>query len=358
MKTFKGPYFVAAALTVMLSACAASSAGFMPGPTLPDMTSYLLMRTDVGTRSPTATSVDDAAEVLAGFDVIFIGEAHEHPGSHLAEMSLLRAIYNRAHNLTLSMEQFERDVQPVVDDYLAGKIGEAPFMRNARAWGNYPTSYRPLVEFAKEHKLPVVAANTPEKIVRCVGKEGEAFFARLAPEQRAWAAATLNLQDGPYKDKFMGFAGGDAGHGGEENADKSGGKSGDKSAPRKPPSETAVRSFAAQVTRDDTMAESIAQHLQKNPGRKVVHIDGSFHSESFLGTVERLKLRMPNLKIAVVNPEFAEDPLRPKVTPDDAKTGTFVLLLRELPEFYANEQEMRDAIKRQLEARAKTVCEL
>ncbi len=357
MKTIKGPYFVAAALTmmlaVMLAACGTTSVPFM-GPRLPDLTSYLLMRTDAGARAPTPASVDDAADVLAGFDVIFIGEAHEHPGSHLAEMSLLRAIYTRARNLTLSMEQFERDVQPVVDDYLADKIGEAPFMRNARAWGNYSTSYRPLVEFAKEHKLPVVAANAPEKIVRCVGKEGEAFFARLKPEQRAWAAATLNLQDGPYKDKFMGFAGGDAGHGGEETTDKPG----DKPAPRKPPSETAIRSFAAQVTRDDTMAESIAQHLQKNPGRKVVHIDGSFHSESFLGTVERLKLRMPNLKIAVVNPEFAEDPLHPKVAPDDAKTGTFVLLLRELPEFYANEQEMRDAIKRQLEARAKTTCEL
>ena len=349
MKTIRALTF--AAFATALTACTTVNNGIMPmRPTLPDMTSFLLMRTDAGTRTPTRVSVDQAADILATYDVIFIGEAHEHPGNHLAEMELFRAIYERAPKLSLSMEQFERDVQPVVDKYLKGEIGEAPFMRDARAWGNYSTSYRPLVEFAKDHKLPVIAANTPEKIVRCVGKEGEAFFARLNPEQRAWAAAKLNLQDGPYKDKFMGFAGGDAGHGGEENTDKS--------ASRKPPSETAIRSFAAQVTRDDTMAESIAQHLEKNPGRKVVHIDGSFHSDSFLGTVERLKLRMPNLKIAVVNPEFADDPLHPAVTADDAKTGTFVLLLRELPEFYANETEMREAIKKQLDARAKTTCEL
>jgi uncharacterized iron-regulated protein len=340
-----------AAFASALAACTTVNNDIMPiRPTLPDLTSFLLMRTDAGARTPTRVSVDQAADVLAGYDVIFIGEAHEHPGNHLAEMELLRAIYDRASNLTLSMEQFERDVQPLVDNYLAGKIGEAPFMHDARAWGNYSTSYRPLIEFAKDHNLPVIAANTPEKIVRCVGKEGEAFLTRLTPEQRAWVAAKLNLQEGPYKDKFMGFAGGDAGHGGEENPDKS--------ALRKPPSETAIRSFAAQVTRDDTMAESIAQHLQKNPGRKVVAINGSFHSESFLGTVERLKLRMPNLKIAVVNPEFADDPMHPAVKPDEAKTGTFVLLLRELPEFYANETEMRDAIKKQLEARAKTTCEL
>jgi len=187
-------------------------------------------------------------------------------------------------------------------------------------------------------------------VIRCIGREGIALLARLKPEQRAWAAADINMQDGPYKDKFLGFAGGDTGHGGDE--------SNDKSTERKPPSDTALRGFAAQVTRDDTMAESIALHLQNNPGRKVVHLTGSFHSESFLGTVERLKLRMLTLKIAVVNPEFAEDPKHLAVTPKIAKTGTFILLLRELPEFYTNDDEMSAAIKRQLETRAKTQCTL
>lgn len=339
-----------AALAITLTACTALPATMTPGTTLPDLTSYILMRTDGGARAPLRVSVDQAADVLASYDVIFIGEAHEHPGNHFAEMALLRAIHTRAPNLSLSMEQFERDVQPVLDSYLAGTIGEAPFIKSARAWGNYSTSYRPLVEFAKEHKLPVIAANAPEKFIHCIGREGTEFFGRLNPEQRAWAAAGINQQDGPYKDKFLGFAGSDEGHGGD------GAK--DKTAPRKPPSESQLRSFAAQVTRDDTMAESIALHLQKNPGRKVVQIDGAFHSEGFLGTVERLKLRLPNLKIAVVNPEFADDPAHPKVTPKEAKGGTFVLLLRDLPEFYANETEMKDAVKRQLEQRERNACEL
>ncbi len=318
--------------------------------TLPDLTSFMLMRTDGGAHPTTRVSVTEAAAVLAGYDVIFIGEAHEHPGNHLAEMALFRAIYDRAPRLSLSMEQFERDVQPDVDDYLAGKIGENPFTSKARAWANYTTSYRPLVEFAKDHKLPVIAANAPEKVIRCVGREGEAFFTRMKPEERGWAAAQLNTQDGPYKDKFMGFVGGDEGHGGDGSKDKS--------APRKPPSEQQIRSFAAQVTRDDTMAESIALHLQKNPGRKVVQINGSFHSDGFLGTVERLKLRMPNLKIAVVNPDFADDPLHPKVSDKEAKAGTFTLLLRELPDFYANDEEMAAAIKKQIAARDRNKCEL
>ena len=317
---------------------------------LPDLTSFVLMRTDAGAHAPQAMSVDQTAGVLVTYDVIFIGESHRHPGNHLAEMELFRAIHARAPALSLTMEQFERDVQPVVDDYLAGKIGEAPFMEKSRAWNNYTTSYRPLIEYAKEHKLPVIAANAPEDVVRCVGKEGEAFFARMKPEQRGWAAAELHTQDGPYKDKFMGFVSHDAGHGGDSDKDKP--------KEKKPPSESAIRSFAAQVTRDDTMAESIARHMQNNPGRKVVQINGSFHSDSFLGTVERLKMRMPQLKIAVVSPAQPEDPARPQVSDDDAKAGTFVLLLRGLPESYANDDEMKAAIAKQVETRAKTKCEM
>lgn len=316
--------------------------------TLPDLTSFLLVRTDGGAMQPQPVSLDEAADALAGYDVVFLGEAHQHPGNHLAQMALLRAIHARAPALSLSMEQFERDVQPVVDEYLAGKIGETPFARRARAWGNYTTSYRPLVEFAKEHKLPVIAANAPESVIRCIGREGLQVFERMKPEQRAWAAAVINQQDGPYKDKFFGFVGTDAGHGGDGSKDE-------KAAAKRAPSPAQLRSFAAQTARDDTMAESIARHLQSNVGRKVVHLNGSFHSDSFLGTVERLKLRMPNLKIAVVNPEFADDPLNPKV--EDPKGGTFTLLLRELPAFYANDAEMSEAIKRQLAQRANTKCE-
>ncbi|MSO72503.1 MAG: iron-regulated protein [Rhodospirillaceae bacterium] len=344
MSRFAGP-----GLALMLAACSTGSESTTLDASLPDLTSYALIYTDAGARPAWRVSVDEAAEVLARFDVIFIGEAHQHPGNHLAEMALVRAIHARAPNLSLSMEQFERDVQPALDDYLAGRIGETPFAEKARAWSNYTTSYRPLVEYAKEHKLPVVAANAPEKFIRCIGREGTAFFTRLKPEQRAWVAAELNQADGPYKDKFLGFVGGDAGHGGEDSKDKA--------APRKPPSETQLRSFVAQVTRDDTMAESIALHLANNAGRKVIHINGSFHSDSFLGTVERLKARMPKLKIAVVNPEFADNPMQLNVTVQEAKAGTFTLLLRQLPEFYATDEEITAAVKKQIEARNRNTCE-
>lgn len=336
---------------LLTSGCAAPGGPFYDGSAqLTDMTSFSLTYTGGGTVPAKTMTVAQAADILSGFDVIFIGEMHRHPGNHLAQMQLFRAIHERTPNVTLSMEQFERDTQPIVNDYLAGRIGENPFIRGARAWDNYRTSYRPLVEYAKTNGLAVIAANAPDKVVRCVGIEGESFLARMAADQRGWAAATLTLGDSAYRDKFMSFIHGSPAHGGHKDAKESNGI--------KPPSEGALRSYAAQVTRDDTMAESINGHLSTYANRKVVHLNGSFHSDSFLGTVDRVKKRSPNVKIAVVSPYTLEPGTKAILTDDDKKSGTFVLLLQGLPETYATDEEMNAAIKRQMAGRKNRVCEL
>ena len=322
---------IAALLAVSLISAATihESLAAQSVPPLPDLMSFQMMRTDNGAQAP--VSMDQAADALKNYDVIFVGEWHDHTGNHLAEMALLRALYARAPDLALSMEMFERDVQNVVDDYLAGRIGEDNFRRRGRAWGNYAESYRPLVEYAKEHHLPVIAANAPGAVVRCVGLEGPAYLARMAPDKRGQAAAELHLQEGPYKDKFLRFLEESGSHGPEA----------DKTPEQK--KEEADRSFASQVARDDTMAESIFLSLQKNPARKVVHVTGAFHVEEALGTVERLKLRAPQLKIALVVPAEAEHPDRPGLNPADAKNANFVFLLRASPKEYVSDAEKKEA---------------
>ena len=343
MSLFTLRFSLVAAFAGLLSSCATEPSH--PAPTgLADLTSFALYRTDGGTRAAKRVSVQQAADVLKDYDVVFLGELHRHPGNHAAQMALYREIQARAGAVDLSLEQFERDVQKVVDNYMAGRIGEDALKTDGRAWDNYPVSYRPLVEYAKDHKLTVIAAEAPGMVIRCVGQEGPAFLARMKPEQRGWAAAELHLGDGAYKDKYLGFATGDGAHG--------------KDPKTGAVTEQVMRSFAAQVTRDDTMAESIFNHLRANPGHKVVHLNGAFHSESFLGTAERLKMRDPKLKIAVVNPIELDDPAKLTVSAKDATTGTFVLLLRAQPKAYISEAEMRAAITKQMSFRKDAKCEL
>ena len=318
-----------------------------PPVALNDLTSFALMRIDQASRTSAPLSVEQLADALKDYDVVFFGEWHDHPGNHLAEMALFRAVHQRTPRLALSLEQFERDVQPVVDDYMAGRIGEEALQRRGRAWSNYPESYRPLVEYAKENALAVIAAEAPTRVVRCVGQEGPEFLARLRPEQRNWAAAELHLAGGAYRDKFFRFLDEDNGHGEGAATDMTG-----------VPTPSALRSFAAQVTRDDTMAESILLYLQKHPGHKVMHITGAFHVEGFLGTVERLKLRAPGLKIAVVAPVEVDDPRHPEIGARDMGSGNYAVLLRSLPKSYANDAEMKAAMMSPPNVGARRQCDL
>ena len=282
------------------------------GQELADFTSFAIMKP-----GGAPVSVDQAADALAAYDVIFIGELHDHVANHLGEMALLRALQARDPKIALSLEQFERDTQPVVDDYLAGRIGEETLKSQGRAWDNYAEAYRPLVEFAKAHGLPVIAANAPASLVRCVAREGAGVLSTLAPDKRSWAAAQLHTEDGAYKQKFAAFLNTDAAHGGSGDAGE--------------------RNFAAQVTRDDTMAESIADYLRAHPGGKVMHVTGGFHVEGRLGTVERLKMRSPALKVALIVP----------VTDGAAADGAdFVIQLKPEPQAYVSDEERQAAESR------------
>ncbi len=327
----------------LLSGCAASNPAAPPGgfPPLADLTSYMI----VDPATDRTVGVSDAARVLAEADVVFLGESHRHPGNHHAQMDLYRALHELSGDVALSLEQFERDVQPVLDRYLAGEVGEAILRDEGRAWDNYPVSYRPLVEYAKANGAPVIAANAPNMVVRCVGRQGPEFLDTMPADKRGWAATELHLGDSPYRDRFIAFAGGNASHG--EPADEN-----------DEVSAAVLRSYAAQVTRDDTMAESIVMHLNANPGSQVVHLNGSFHSAGFLGTAERVTLRNPDLKIAVVHPIEVGDPSAPALYESDRGEGTFLLLIAPMPEAYVTAEEERAAIIEQMQFRASVDCEL
>ncbi|MFC1775729.1 ChaN family lipoprotein [Pseudomonadota bacterium] len=341
-------------------------------------------------------SLEQVADDLSQFDVVFFGEFHGHSGIHLKQMQIFAALQQRNPNMTLSLEQFERDTQPLVDLYLAGKIGEKVLQEDGRAWPNYEQSYRPLVEFSKDNDLPVVASNAPKQAVICVSKKGPEIIDEIPMPDRLWVAKELHIEEGAYLDKYRSFIENSSTHGPNKDLDDTnknencvdidayGASHGahsdtdptdsmvagmaekkdhmaagsadkkeqmtatgtDKKEPDAGASMEAdkdmekimqamiMKSFSSQVLRDDTMAESIAMHLQDNPGRKVLHLDGNFHSASHLGTVERLKLRMPELKIAVINPIAVGDNNAPAWTDEDLSTGDYILLVREVPEMF------------------------
>jgi len=81
----------------------------------------------------------------------------------------------------------------------------------------------------------------------------------------------------------------------------------------------------SQALWDATMAYSIAESLKKNKNELIVHLNGGFHTENRLGTVEHLLKYRPNTKVLVVTMRYEDD----FKTFDKAKhtdLGDFVIL--------------------------------
>lgn len=307
-----------------------------------DLYDAAFVLTGGGGEPPRRVDVEALADALVDYDVVFFGEFHGHPGIHLQQQRLLRALHARHPRYVVSFEQFERDVQGTVDDYLAGRIGEHALRGDGRAWDNYPSSYRPLLEYARRNGLPALAAQAPTWAVRCIGQLGPEVLDAFTPAERAWVARDLHIDDGPYRERFFAFLGGSATHGGH----------GDGAQAR----QRSERSFAAQVARDDTMAESIQQALARHPGHRLLHLTGRFHSAGFLGAVERLRLREPALRIAVIDPVQVDDPAAPAFPRTALGEGTALLLVSPTPPIHVEGEDTGAWVHGIVAGRARSRC--
>lgn len=229
-----------------------------------------------------ALTEQNVVQQSKGKQAIFFGEFHDNAILHQTELSILKKLYAMyGSRLVLSLEMLEADEQPAVDEYLAGKLTEGEYLRKARQWPNYKTDYRPLVEFAKDKKVKVLAANVPRPLASVLAKTGS--LATVRETDRPYLPRTTTAPEGAYKEKFLATM---AANG--------------KAMPVPPA--MAGRFFQAQCLKDDKMAETISDYLKEHPEAVIYHVNGCFHSDSRLGTVERLQARLPEAKLLVLSP--------------------------------------------------------
>ena len=237
---------------------------------------------------------------LARADAVFVGEQHDDPNTHRLELAILEGLARRGVPLIVSLEMFERDVQPSLDRYTAGEITEPEFLKNARPWPRYATDYRPLVEFARARKVRVIASNVPRRIASGVGKTGLEAIETLGGDRPLAARELACPPSGSYFDRFAAAMGGHQG--------------------------ASPNFYYAQCVKDETMGEAIADAFAKTPGRvTIVHVSGAFHSDFGEGAAESARRRMPGRRIAVVTvlPVADIDTIAP--AGDDLKRGDFLL---------------------------------
>ena len=221
---------------------------------------------------------------ISDADVILFGEYHDNPISHWLQRELTENLYAvKQDSLVLGAEMFEADNQLLLDEYLGGHITEAKFEDEARLWKNYKTDYKPLLNFAFEHKLTFVASNVPRRYANLVYREGFEGLESLSEEAKKYLPPLPIVYDPelPGYKKML-----EMGHmGGSMNMEN---------LPR------------AQAIKDATMAYFILKNW--SPGKLFLHFNGSGHSDKYEGIVWYLQQERPVLNIITITTVMQEDP--------------------------------------------------
>ena len=276
-------------LPLLLTALLAAQSGYVP-------------QRVYDTRQKTFSDFETMLADLARADAVFVGEQHDDANTHRLELAIVEGLTRRGVSVVVALEMFERDVQSQVEGYAAGRITEEQFLKDSRPWPRYASDYRPHIEFARAHHLPIVASNVPRRIASDVSKNGMPAIEKLGSDDRAFAAREVQCPtSGDYYQRF-----GEA-MGGHEGAN--------------------ANFYFAQCVKDETMGESVATAFQKNATGRVtiVHVNGAFHSDFGEGTADSARRRMPGRRIAVVSMLPVDDLDTAKPDDDDFKRADYLV---------------------------------
>ncbi len=203
-------------------------------------------------------------------DAVFFGEYHNNSIAHWLQLELLIDLKNAwgAHDMIMGMEMFEHHQQSALNAYLSGQSDDKAFKNSDEYWHNYKTDYKPLVDFCKIHNIKVVGTNIKREYARKVSKAGISGLDTIAdlPIPLPFEV-DYNLRTYQMMREMFGS------HGGNMNIDDF---------------------IAAQALKDATMA--YRSHQFSN-GKKIYHINGSFHTDYKEGIIYYLIKLNPKLRV-------------------------------------------------------------
>lgn len=251
------------------------------------------------TRTRKTISVEELIQNMKKVDVLFFGEEHNDSIGHILEAQIFSKMIRTYPGTALSLEMFPTDVQPILNEYLAGVISEKNFIKEARAWNNYK-DYKPLIELAKENKADVIGANAATRYSNAVTFSGLNKLNDFpAASKEFLPPLPIDTATGRYYDKFAETLGGH---------DMGG-----------------MKIFQTQNLWDASMAWSIAKYHKLNPKKKIFQVNGRFHSDEKLGTFAQLKKYAPRLTLVNISCFAAKDATEPDWA-KQAELGDYIIL--------------------------------
>jgi uncharacterized iron-regulated protein len=231
-------------------------------------------------------TIDDIIPRLTTSRIIYVGETHDQFAHHMNQLKVIKKIHEAGYQLAVGMEMFQKPYQQVVDDYLAGRIDEVAFLKKTEyfiRWRYDYNLYKPIIDYLKQQRIPLVALNVQGDLTRKIAREG---MYDLSDKQKKELPSDMNFSNETYrKDLNQVFTV----HNKQEN----------------------LQDFnyflQAQMVWDEGMAESAHRFLVNHPDHKMVILAGNGHVRYKYGIPDRLYRRNHEPFTVVVQDEEIED---------------------------------------------------
>lgn len=215
---------------------------------------------DLGWQAPTVSGPDGALDfsefidVVAGSRITVLGEQHDSYAHHITQLEVLCRLEARDLDVSVGFEQFQLSFQSALDRFSRGELDHAELLNASEyfsRWGFDYRLYQPILDFARNTGIKLVALNAPTEWVSMMREQGlaalenDSRFAHVRPAESSYRERLENAF------KAMGDA-----HGG-----------GDLS-----------RLVDVQLLWDETMAEYAARHATGFRDRRLVVLAGNGHA--------------------------------------------------------------------------------
>ena len=248
-------------------------------------------------------------ERVAGKKIVYVGENHNQFSHHVMQSEIIKDLHRRGKKIAIGMEMFQRPFQKPLDDYIEGRIDEREFLKKSqyfKRWGFDYNLYRPILEFARSERIPVVALNMRQEIVDKVFQGG---IDSLSEEEKALIPSRMDFSDDAYRERLEKVF--------QEHQDFGAGNFN--------------FFYQAQILWDETMSESIDEFLKVHPSDHMVVLAGNGHLAYGSGIPKRTARRNGYDDAIILNDvdlekDIADYVLFPKTMPGVSSPKLMVLL--------------------------------
>lgn len=224
--------------------------------------------------------VNPLLDIIENIDterVVLVGETHTRYDHHLVQLEVLKLLYKKSNKLAIGVEWFQRPFQEHLDAYIAGRISEHEMLDKTEyfaRWRYDYRNYRPILQYARAQKIPVIALNAPLELNQALTESG---VDDLPDELKPWLPKDYDWSDKVYEQRLRDVFDQHPGYPGKFE-----------------------EFLRGQLTWDESMAETAADYLVANPEARMLILAGSGHIMYDSGIPNRIKRRIDVEQVSIL----------------------------------------------------------